>query len=87
MQLKMKTSKASHLYYLYVLSFPRRKKFPTKRKLLTEEEYLQQANEETRKALEELRNYCRSPDCNAWKTISRLDSPSRQVHYSTKCWY
>jgi len=45
---------------------------------LTEEEYVAQGLEETRKALEELRLYCRSPECNAWKTISRLNSPEQQ---------
>ncbi|KAJ8307143.1 hypothetical protein KUTeg_015227, partial [Tegillarca granosa] len=37
--------------------------------------------EETRKALEDLRNYCRSPDCNAWKTLSRLKSPNRFAQF------
>jgi len=46
---------------------------------LTEEEYISQGVEETRKALEELRRYCRSPECNAWKTVSRLSSPAQQL--------
>ncbi|XP_047740031.1 nuclear envelope integral membrane protein 1 isoform X2 [Hyalella azteca] len=52
-----------------------RRKFPPKVRLLTEEEFIQQGNVATAKALEDLRNYCRSPDCNAWKTLSRLRSP------------
>lgn len=46
-------------------------------RLLTEEEYRIQGEVETRKALEELREYCNSPDCSAWKTISRIQSPKR----------
>lgn len=51
--------------------------FPPKIKLLTEEEYILQGSEETKKALAELREYCKSPDCNAWKTISRVKTPQR----------
>ncbi|XP_060049354.1 nuclear envelope integral membrane protein 1 [Erinaceus europaeus] len=46
-------------------------------RLLTEEEYRIQGERETQKALEELREYCNSPDCSAWKTISRIQSPKR----------
>ena len=46
-------------------------------RLLTEEEYRLQGEVETRKALEQLREYCNSPDCSAWKTISRIQSPKR----------
>ncbi|KAF6340021.1 nuclear envelope integral membrane protein 1 [Rhinolophus ferrumequinum] len=46
-------------------------------RLLTEEEYRIQGEVETRKALEELRKYCNSPDCSAWKTVSRIQSPKR----------
>ncbi|KAF2362442.1 NEMP family [Trinorchestia longiramus] len=52
-----------------------RRKFPPKVKLLSEEEFIQQGNVSTRRALEELRNYCKSPDCNAWRTLSRLKTP------------
>ncbi|KFV43995.1 Transmembrane protein 194A, partial [Tyto alba] len=45
--------------------------------LLTEEEYRVQGEVETRKALEELRNYCRSPDFSAWTAVSRIQSPKR----------
>ncbi|KAG7281119.1 hypothetical protein CRUP_027656 [Coryphaenoides rupestris] len=47
------------------------------RRLLTEEEYQKQAEEETQKALEELRKYCNSPDISPWKTVSRIQSPKR----------
>lgn len=52
---------------------------PVPPRLLTEEEYRIQGEVETRKALEELREFCNSPDCSAWKTISRIQSPKRQV--------
>ncbi|KAG5838145.1 hypothetical protein ANANG_G00220670 [Anguilla anguilla] len=47
------------------------------RRLLTEEEYQRQGEEETQRALEELREYCSSPDFHTWKTVSRLQSPKR----------
>lgn len=59
--------------------YHRRRRFPPKVRRLTEEEYIQQGNFETRKALEELRNFCHSPQCDAWKTVSRLRSPQRSV--------
>uniref|UniRef100_A0A9L0SH14 Nuclear envelope integral membrane protein 1 n=1 Tax=Equus caballus TaxID=9796 RepID=A0A9L0SH14_HORSE len=46
-------------------------------RLLTEEEYRIQGEVETRKALEELREYCNSPGCSPWKTVSRIQSPKR----------
>jgi len=59
-----------------------RKRFnKPKVKLLTEEEYNTQAMVETRKALEELRNYCVSPKCSPWKTVSRLASPKRFAEF------
>ncbi len=57
----------------------RRRRFPKKHVFLSEDEYHRQGEEETRRALEELRKHVRSPDCNAWKTISRLGSPRRCV--------
>ncbi|TKS76687.1 Nuclear envelope integral membrane protein 1 [Collichthys lucidus] len=50
---------------------------PEPRRLLTEEEYQKQGEEETRRALEELRKYCNSPECSPWKAVSRLQSPKR----------
>ncbi|XP_008291903.1 nuclear envelope integral membrane protein 1 [Stegastes partitus] len=50
---------------------------PEPRRLLTEEEYQKQGEEETRRALEELRKQCTSPEFSPWKTVSRLQSPKR----------
>uniref|UniRef100_A0A3B5MHV8 Nuclear envelope integral membrane protein 1 n=1 Tax=Xiphophorus couchianus TaxID=32473 RepID=A0A3B5MHV8_9TELE len=50
---------------------------PQPRRLLTEEEYQKEAEEETRRALEELRKYCNSPEFSPWKAVSRLQSPKR----------
>ncbi|KAK0133886.1 Nuclear envelope integral membrane protein 1 [Merluccius polli] len=47
------------------------------RRLLTEEEYQKQGEEETQKALEELRKYCTSPEFSTWKAVSRIQSPKR----------
>jgi len=55
--------------------------FPPKHKFLSEEEYIKQGNEETRAALEHLREYCNSPDCNAWRVISRLKHPTRFAEF------
>lgn len=50
-------------------------------KLLTEEEYREQADTETAKALEELRDFCNSPDFNSWLVVSRLSSPRRFAQF------
>ncbi|XP_063735718.1 nuclear envelope integral membrane protein 1 isoform X2 [Eleginops maclovinus] len=50
---------------------------PEPRRLLTEEEYQREAEEETRRALEDLRKRCSSPEFSPWKTVSRLQSPKR----------
>lgn len=55
----------------------RRRRFPPKRKLLTNEEYYEQTAKETTKALEELRNYCSSPESKPWRTMTRLKNPQR----------
>ncbi|XP_045209665.1 nuclear envelope integral membrane protein 1-like isoform X2 [Mercenaria mercenaria] len=77
------------LILLAIYNFPRRlllnersknwwyRFFPPKIKLLTEEEYIIQGNLETKRELDKLRDYCRSPDCQAWKIISKLKSPQR----------
>ena len=36
---------------------------------------------ETEKALDDLRNYCQSPKCAAWKVASRLQSPTRFAEF------
>uniref|UniRef100_A0A8C6Y6Y6 Nuclear envelope integral membrane protein 1 n=1 Tax=Naja naja TaxID=35670 RepID=A0A8C6Y6Y6_NAJNA len=50
---------------------------PSPPRLLSEEEYRIQGEVETRKALEQLREYCRSPEFSAWKAVSRIQSPKR----------
>uniref|UniRef100_A0A8C5MLH3 Nuclear envelope integral membrane protein 1 n=1 Tax=Leptobrachium leishanense TaxID=445787 RepID=A0A8C5MLH3_9ANUR len=50
---------------------------PDPPRLLSDEEYRKQGEEETRKALEELRQYCVSPDFAAWKIVSRIQTPKR----------
>ncbi|XP_070695939.1 nuclear envelope integral membrane protein 1 isoform X2 [Pempheris klunzingeri] len=50
---------------------------PEPRRLLTEEEYQKQGEEETRRALDELRKYCNSPEFSPWKAVSRIQSPKR----------
>lgn len=54
---------------------------PTPRRLLSKEEYRKQGEEETRKALEELREYCSSPHCSPWKTLSRIKTPDKFVKF------
>ena len=76
-KLKVKEIRNKHILINLISFVIRRRRFPTKRKLLTDDEYWRQGQEETRKALAELRQHVRSPDCNAWKTISRLNSPHR----------
>ncbi|EMP29379.1 hypothetical protein UY3_13511 [Chelonia mydas] len=50
---------------------------PSPPRLLTEEEYRLQGELETRRALEELRGYCSSPEFSAWTVVSRIQSPKR----------
>ncbi|XP_004466215.2 nuclear envelope integral membrane protein 1 isoform X2 [Dasypus novemcinctus] len=64
------------LYITYRKVYKAREK-PVPPRLLTEEEYRIQGEVETRKALDELREFCCSPDCSAWKTVSRIQSPKR----------
>ncbi|XP_008936275.1 PREDICTED: transmembrane protein 194B, partial [Merops nubicus] len=46
-------------------------------KFLTEEEYREQGETETLRALEELRSFCRSPDFPSWVAVTKLQSPHR----------
>ncbi|VDM92678.1 unnamed protein product [Onchocerca ochengi] len=55
--------------------------FPQCQRLLTMEEYQQQGEEETRKALEELRQYCRSPKADVWKITSSVSDPRRLASF------
>jgi hypothetical protein len=52
-----------------------------KPKFLSEQEYIDQNQVETTRALKELRDYCKSPKCDAWKMTSRLTSPSRFAEF------
>lgn len=62
------------VYCFYSKLFPKSKLKP---QLLSEDEYIQQALIETPKALEELRKYCQSPNCDSWKIISKLHDPKK----------
>lgn len=61
--------------------------FPSKRKLLTRDEYNAEADEFTQKQLKELQNFCRSPECNSWRIISRLKSPDKYEFFSYHCYF
>jgi len=50
-------------------------------RLLSEAEYHEETVRETEKALKELREFCQSPKCNAWKHISSLKSPTRFAEF------
>ena len=52
-----------------------------KPKLLSEQEYIDESQVVTTRALKELRDYCKSPKCDAWKMTSRLTSPSRFAEF------
>ncbi|XP_073432955.1 LOW QUALITY PROTEIN: nuclear envelope integral membrane protein 1 [Dendrobates tinctorius] len=56
---------------------------PSPPRMLSEEEYRRQGEEETKKALEDLRVYCSSPDFQTWRMISRIQSPKRSEHSRT----
>lgn len=51
--------------------------FPPKPKLLTSEEFDELGRRETEKALNDLRNYVKSPDCKQWKVVMNLSQPTR----------
>ncbi|EDS33769.1 conserved hypothetical protein [Culex quinquefasciatus] len=54
-----------------------RRRFPPKRRLLTVEEFNEQGARETIKALDELREFCSSPNCKQWNTVLKLKDPVR----------
>ena len=56
------------VYYLF---------FPPQHEFISEEEYVVQGSEETRLALQRLREYLNSPESNAWRTILQLQNPVR----------
>ncbi|XP_028177130.1 nuclear envelope integral membrane protein [Ostrinia nubilalis] len=53
------------------------RKFPPQRRLLTNEEYYEEGARETKKALEELRKHCASPDCAQWSIMLKLHDSRR----------
>merc|ERR1712227_195215 len=59
----------------------RKRFFKPKVKLLSEEEYNNQAHIETKKALEELKSFVRSPESKPWQTVSRLKDPKRFAEF------
>lgn len=54
-------------------------RWPTskKKRFISVAEFEQQGRIETEKALEELKRFCGSPECNQWRTITRLKHPGR----------
>ncbi|XP_027721755.1 nuclear envelope integral membrane protein 2 isoform X1 [Vombatus ursinus] len=50
-------------------------------KHITEEEYREQGEIETAKALQRLREFCHSADFPSWLTVSRLQSPKRFAEF------
>ena len=66
----------------------RRLFFPSTRKFLTQEEYERQSNETTEKELSKLRDYCRSPNVNAWKITHSVKNPKRLTKFhKLKLWF
>lgn len=65
------------MYVTMVVFLDRKRKFPPKVRLLSNDEYYQQGVRETSKALAELREYCSSPKCNQWKTVLTLKNAKR----------
>lgn len=55
--------------------------FPPRHRFLTADEYSKQASEFTQQELEKLKDYCRSPDCDHWRIISRVKSPDRLAKF------
>ncbi|EDV91692.1 nuclear envelope integral membrane protein 1 [Drosophila grimshawi] len=54
-----------------------KRRFPPKRRLLTQEEYYQVSVNATARSLAELRDYVNSPDCRQWNMMSTLRDPMR----------
>lgn len=67
------------MHYSPRFSMPSWLRWPGSKKsrLITMEEYERQGVLETAKALEELKRFCSSPECNQWRTIRKLKDPSR----------
>lgn len=60
----------------------RQQQFPAKRKLLTLDEYHEEGIRETKKALEDLKQFCNTPESKPWKTMTKLNDPQRYKMYS-----
>ena len=45
------------------------------------DEYNREAHDFTEKALKDLKEFCKSPDCNTWKVMSRLRKPDRYLSF------
>ncbi|KAK7873377.1 hypothetical protein R5R35_000180 [Gryllus longicercus] len=58
-----------------------KRRFPPRVKLLSEDEYHEQGVIETQKALKELRGYCSSPECDAWRTVLKIKDPIRFAEF------
>ncbi|CAH2070934.1 unnamed protein product, partial [Iphiclides podalirius] len=54
-----------------------RRRFPPKPRLLSSAEYYEQGARETKRALDELRRYCSSPDCAQWRVMLRISDAKR----------
>eukprot|EP00096_Caligus_rogercresseyi_P013501 TRINITY_DN6134_c0_g1_i1.p1 TRINITY_DN6134_c0_g1~~TRINITY_DN6134_c0_g1_i1.p1 ORF type:complete len:418 (+),score=144.00 TRINITY_DN6134_c0_g1_i1:282-1535(+) len=73
---------ASRFFSLsWLTSQYRRRFYKPNLRLLSESEYMDQSRIETEKALQELRDYCNSPNCKPWKTMRVLASPSRFAEF------
>lgn len=51
--------------------------FPKPRRYVSEDEYREIVAEATKRALDDLRDFARSPKCKSWKLVGRLRSPTR----------
>jgi len=73
----------SVVFYYTKLSLPFTllPKSKPKLRLLSEDEYIQQALIETPKALEELRKFCQSPNCDSWKVVNKLRDPKKFAEF------
>ncbi|EDX01945.1 nuclear envelope integral membrane protein 1 [Drosophila yakuba] len=59
-----------------------RRRFPPKRRLLTQEEYQLQTAIETSKSLTDLRKFVNSPECKQWAVMSNLRNPMRFASFA-----
>ncbi|XP_039287899.1 nuclear envelope integral membrane protein 1a-like [Nilaparvata lugens] len=64
-------------WFISIITLMKRFRPTPKRKLLSEDEYHEQGARETARALDELRGYCSSPDCDQWRVMTRLKNPIR----------